>query len=326
MLSKTNTLQVKGSAILMMIIYHLWGCPQKYEAFHPNWYGHPITKALVLCVPIYLFLSGYGMQCGGVFDIKKMYKRISKLYISFWLVFIPFVTLGTIIGYYHKPTSIYEFLNNFLGITYYYNAEWWFFCIYIGQLFAFIFLSRLKIKWYSYLGLMIAVFLVTRAILKTQVDLNFWFEMLLTYLNIFMLGCFFSKYDLFSDNLRMKNLNIFLKYTICVMMIIVSIILRAYSPSVGVVELVSVPLFVWAVCNISEIRSLGRLFVYFGKHSMNLWLLHSFFIFYYLNNLTFISYNPFVQLFLVVAQALICSIAIEYIKTKVSMIYYSNCK
>ena len=49
----------------MMVAYHLCGCPERYNEVHPEWYGSPITKALVLCVPIYLFISGYGYCVAG---------------------------------------------------------------------------------------------------------------------------------------------------------------------------------------------------------------------------------------------------------------------
>lgn len=47
MLTRKNTLQIKGGAIIMMIAYHLCGCPEIYNEMHPNRYGSPIRKPMV---------------------------------------------------------------------------------------------------------------------------------------------------------------------------------------------------------------------------------------------------------------------------------------
>ena len=317
MLSKQNTLQIRGGAIIMMVAYHLCGCPERYNEVHPEWYGSPITKALVLCVPIYLFLSGYGLQCGGAFGLEKLWKRLRKLYQTFWWVFIPFVSVGMFVGYYSLPSSVSDFLMNFWGLTYQYNAEWWFFCIYLGQLLGFLLLSRLNVRWYYYLLIMISIFGGSRFILNKAIDLNFWVEMFLIYLNIFMLGVFFSKFDVFKivDSFLPKN-----KFWIMIcglVGVILSVVMRAYSPSVGIIELVSVPLFVWSInCFSDGLLILKSFFAFFGKHSTNLWLIHSFFIFYYLNHITFVCNSFIISFSIVMIQSLACSLILEYCKTK----------
>lgn len=47
---------------------------------------------------------------------------------------------------------------------------------------------------------------------------------------------------------------------------------------------------------------------------MNLWLLHSFFIFYYLNGLTYVTRNPLVMFLTVVTLSLLSSILINKIR------------
>lgn len=317
MLSKQNTLQIRGGAIIMMVAYHLCGCPEIYNEVHPEWYGSPITKALVLCVPIYLFLSVYGLQCGGAFGFEKLWKRLRKLYQTFGWVFIPFVSVGMFVGYYSLPSSVSDFLMNFLGLTYRYNAEWWFFCIYLGQLLGFLLLSRLNVRWYYYLFIMILLFVGSRFILKSPIDFNFWMEMFLIYVNVFMLGAFFSKFDVFKildDKLPDNKLFILM----CgIFGCVLSIIIRAYSPSVGIVELFSVPLFVWGIKCISDrISEIRCVFSFLGKHSTNLWLIHSFFIFYYLNYITFACNSFIISFSIVMIQSLVCSLILEYCKTK----------
>ena len=52
----------------------------------------------------------------------------------------------------------------------------------------------------------------------------------------------------------------------------------------------------------------GKILLFFGKHSMNLWLVHSFFIFYFLNDISFITNNPLVMFITVLG----CSFAMFY--------------
>ena len=108
MLSKQNSLQIKGIAILCMIIFHLFGFPNRLpEIIHIDWFGSPITKAFQICVPIYLFMAGFGLQCTYQNRNTKwndILNRIKKTYKFFWWVAIPFIILGTIAGYYHIDT------------------------------------------------------------------------------------------------------------------------------------------------------------------------------------------------------------------------------
>ena len=61
----------------------------------------------------------------------------------------------------------------------------------------------------------------------------------------------------------------------------------------------------------------GKILLFFGKHSMNLWLVHSFFIFYFLNGISFITNSPLVMFITVLGCSLLCSIIIELIKSKI---------
>ena len=64
-------------------------------------------------------------------------------------------------------------------------------------------------------------------------------------------------------------------------------------------------------------RGGGKILLFFGKHSMNHWLVHSFFIFYFLNDISFITNNPLVMFITVLGCSLLCSIIIELIQSKI---------
>lgn len=321
MLSKEDTVNIKGAAILMMVAYHLIGCPQKLAEPHPEWFGHPITQAGVLCLPIYVFLSGYGLQCGGAMDIRRLLSRLWKLYTAFWWIAVPFIGLGIAIGYYTMPSSDGIILG-FLGLDYRYNDTWWFFSIYIGQLTGFLAIGRIKTTMCRYAILMAMIFVTTRVILKLDIEV-FMLRMFLIYVNIFMLGCFFAIYDVFGTvnqhiHRIMKKLireNIMMKLIYAAGGVTVALLLRAYFPVVGFAELIAVPLFVWSAYLASTAGgTIYHTMNLFGRHSTNIWLIHAFFIYYYLNGITFVTGNPLVMFLTVVCCSMLCSVCIEHIK------------
>lgn len=324
MLSKQNTLQIKGIAILCMIIFHLFGFPNRLpENIHIDWFGTPITKAFQICVPIYLFMAGYGLQCTYQNRNTKwndILNRIKKTYKFFWWVAIPFIILGTIAGYYHIDTlgGGVELVLNIFGIKSTYNGEWWFFSLYIELLLLFYFISRLNVKWKYYIGIMLLTLIICRMLNKfLPLDdygiIGRHIKMIIIDMNIFMMGSFFSKYDIF--NVIINKID---KYRIgavvCLVSLIVPILVRAYIPLIGITELIFVPVFIIGIVYISKLRFISKYLEFLGKHSMNLWLIHSFFIYYFLNDITFIFNSPIVMFMIVTAMSLFCSLVIEFSK------------
>lgn len=138
-------------------------------------------------------------------------------------------------------------------------------------------------------------------------------KMIIIDVNIFMMGCFFSKYDIF--NIIINKID---KYRIgavvCLVSLIVPILVRAYIPMIGITELIFVPIFILGIVYICKIRFISKNLEFLGKHSMNLWLIHSFFIYYFLNGITFIYNSSIIMLLIVTVLSLTCSLVIEYCK------------
>ena len=59
-LTKDHSIQIKGAAILCMMLFHLFGFPERIPT-SAWWMGMPIIKALQICVPIYLFMAVYAV-------------------------------------------------------------------------------------------------------------------------------------------------------------------------------------------------------------------------------------------------------------------------
>lgn len=78
-MNKTESLQLKGIAILMMLFLHLFNTADRVELCNISiyfWNGKPLVLAMsrvaAFCVPIYLFISGYGLTCS--------YKKLLRIY------------------------------------------------------------------------------------------------------------------------------------------------------------------------------------------------------------------------------------------------------
>ena len=318
-LTKDHSKQIKGAAILCMVLFHLFGFPERIPT-SAWWMGMPIIKALQICVPIYLFMAGYGLQSAaikGKVTWRIIGKRLKKLYLSFWWVAVPFITIGCIIGYYafNAETVFY----NLLGLTASCNGEWWFFSLYAELLVLFYFISKIKLGWKGYLLLMLGLLIFTRALngvlrLDDGIIVERHLKMLLIDLNVFMLGCFFAKFDIFGW-LNEQYFWLYKKTWLAPLFILIPILVRAYLPLIGITELLIVPIFCIGIVNICKTG--GKILFFFGKYSTNLWLIHSFFIFYFLNGIYFVTNNPFVIFITVLGCSLTCSIIVEFMKSKI---------
>lgn len=158
-----------------------------------------IGLACKVCVPIYVFLSGYGLTAvakkSESIQMKQFYiRRFSKLYLNYWLIWILFVPIGIFVfditfnkvyGNHPVEKGLLDFLG-LLNLTgkYGYNPTWWFYsCISVLYiLFPFIY-SSCKNS------------LAAKVILWGSVALIFcpitYIQPIRYYLLTFILGCYF---------------------------------------------------------------------------------------------------------------------------------------
>lgn len=87
--------------------------------------------------------------------------------------------------------------------------------------------------------------------------------------------------------------------------------------------IVMTPLFIYIfVVFFRAIGSANQVFLFFGKHSMSMWLTHSFFCYYYFQTeMLMVSDNAVVDYVLLVAVSLIVSIVIDKIWNYVDKFY-----
>lgn len=311
-ITKNNTLEIKGTAILCMIFYHLFAFPERIpESVVSSWMGNGITKSFQICVSVFIFMAGYGLQCTKTsLSLSNCFNRLRKLYINYWWATIPFIIIGFCIQYY--PLNFRISILNIVGFESTFNGEWWFYSLYIELLIIFYtIIGRLNFNHKSYILFMISLlFFVGIIYIIIPFDLSKTWErhtfLIIRNINIFTLGCYFAKFVFFTH----YN-NSIIKYSIP-FFIIFPLLVRGYLPLTIVTDLFLIPIFIIGVINLPD--KLKKILQYFGKHSMNIWLIHSFFIYHYCKSITFITSNPIIMYFTVTLCSLGCSIAIIHIK------------
>lgn len=175
MFTKENTKQIKGIAIILMMVHHLLTFPDKVPygmGFETLFYisGKEILELIgefsKICVSLYMFMGGYGLYKKTVTEGKqivvenKLAQNILGLYQAYWKVFLIFVPIGFLffgnqeqycvdstVCFRFAEWSLESFLMNFVGMSYSFNSEWWFLWFYLFALFeGYVFIEIFKNK------------------------------------------------------------------------------------------------------------------------------------------------------------------------------------
>lgn len=138
-LSKDESNYIKGIAIILMFTHHLFAFDSRIpdlSALIHVFDSFNIEKLIgvygKLCVPIFLFVSGYGFSVINRIDQSYYFKKVMSIYKSVWLVFLIFIPLCIIVFDVPRVTLNVKFLFlNFFGLSSSFNGEWWFLLPYI---------------------------------------------------------------------------------------------------------------------------------------------------------------------------------------------------
>lgn len=322
-LTKDYSNMVKGMAVLMMIMHHIWGFPDKIPALPLSNIEVQLGAAGKICVSIFMFISGYGLYY--TFEKKetiRVWHRVWNVYKRFWQVFLIFVPVGFL--FLSKPFAVQEFLANLFCLKFSYNQEWWFLGTYIELLLVLpVMLMANQKKYFPYLIVGLSVLLRG---LSGLINLNsggasshiYYF---CYYFPSFFLGLLFCKYSLY-ERFRAVVAKESICLVICLVLTGMAFVVRSKW---GITEMTIVltPLFIYLfVFFFRKIGRVNQVFLFFGKHSMNMWLIHSFFCYYYFQKeMLMVSNNAIVDYVLLVAVSLIVSIVIDKIWNYVDKFY-----
>ena len=352
MFSRDDTKALKGLAVLMMLFHHMAGftdrCPPDFEGFQTLWRGFAEKGLLGAlagfcnnCVSIFFFLGGYGMYL--LWKDKRFHlgKQIKRLYFAYWRVFVLIVPVA-LIFFRRSPdqapalSCIYNIhgarqmfvtlLANFTGFNSTLNNEWWFFKSYLcmmpmGVLFC---LAMKKTKHPAADLLIVCLIDFIRRVVFANIgnttlfsgaSVHYFFSVFLipdTRATMLYLGIVFAKHNLLT---RIKNIFNRLRFSpVYGLAVIVGIFYMRSFLTAEFIDIIYVPLFIAAASVILDsIPPLKKGMIFFGRHSTNFWLLHTFFCYYFYEaaKIVYSTRSPLLDWLILLAFTLGASLVVE---------------
>lgn len=294
MVSKKESLQLKGCAILFMVFLHLFNQKANVDlcAHFLYFMGEPLVaqmaKFTACCVSFYLFLSGYGLFISYQRNPDlKPWKRIKKLYQRFWLIFLIFIPLGSWLRPDKYPGSIRTFIQNVTGWDTSYNGEWWFLFPYILLVLTAVVIFRIleKYSWKVIIPvncLLFALVYLTMRMYRPYLYTNQLINMPLLYLSClssFVWGALFALYDFggwIKERIRLHTPTLQFLWGL---MFFALLFLRIITP-VAALNFAFMLLFVCWFLPLRKAPWAEKLLEKLGAQSTNMWLVHSFLCYY----------------------------------------------
>lgn len=273
-LSKDNVKSLKGIAILLMVYLHLfWNNDIIYVS--------EFAKFANICVPIYVFLSGYGLSRSKKNTLKESLHRISKFYRQYCPIFI--LSVVSLLLFTDLHFRLEEFILNLFCISYSYNHIWWF----IPMYFLLVFLYPTLYRTIEYGDIILVLFLIVKILGKLLLGsyaeyspVNFPDNLfaicnsLSIYLIVFYMGilcgsenrchkvfCLFYMKSL--DAMKMSKKKMFVSFIAIVLIIV-------FCPFAGLLYFILVP-YICLICSCLHIGNWAKIM---GNYSTIIWLFH----------------------------------------------------
>lgn len=362
MFSREDTKALKGIAVVMMLFHHLAAFSNRYpvgfEGFESLWEGFVkdgylanLATNLRLCVAVFFFLGGYGMYKRMEKGKYSLFNSVVGLFKSYWKVFVVFVPVAFI--FFRRSgddinnlctrydvqdlrTLITMVIANFFAVADSINSEWWFIQTYICVMFMGTFYCIVTKKNKYFVVEMFIVFMTdvfARSLLPALQSLdefnrlasNFFYDKLLTLDNpapCFFAGITFAKFDAL---VKIKEQLSKIPCSTLVSLVGVFAVMWCRGFVLGdLFDLVYVIAFTVLVSQFFDgVKPVKKVFGYLGKHSTNIWLVHTFFCYYFLEatKIVYCTRSVWVDLIILLNMSLASSMIIEFIFEKLSLLY-----
>lgn len=349
--TKEHTMQMKGIAIIILLFHHCFLNAQRwatvpYEklATTKGWGYYPISFAPFsshtiqylasfskICVAMFVFMTGYGMWVSYESQKKKttmsnyIKKRMVTLMTGFLIIFVVTEVLAIPTGrfievYGHDFRSVVYMIIDALGLakllgTPLFCLTWWYMSLAIVLIMIFPFVHSImeKYQWV----VVVASIIVPRACgFGQSTDL---FRYLLAY----TLGMYFAQHDLLARiKEKFMEQNVVGKLlSLIVSLIGLAVIIKCRQNAwIGWKYLdfwdgfaamyVIVLSYIYILNGKWIVKGLGFL----GKHSMNIFLIHSFYRDVFFHKFTYSFYYAWLDYIVLMAISLVTSIVLEWFK------------
>lgn len=332
MLTKEDSKMAQGLAILAMVMLHLF-CRVDSLPYSVHLYigGRPLVYYLGLfgdiCVPIYCFCSGYAQYILSQKDSEhysvQRFSRLRKFLLHFALIVLIVSITGLLIGNSAIPGTFETFLGNIFLYRISYNGAWWFVLTYLFLiLLSPVFIQILKNSrqyalYFIAFGSGILYFIsycfeIVRPITIANPLLGwFWRQLLLLGRTQFpfFLGMLYCKCNVIAV-LRQKLEGRWFRLLLLIFAPLGVFLLHCVVPSMFLAPftaLVTLTCFhLW-----KKPQWLRKFFLFFGRHSTNIWLVHMFFYSILFPDLVFRAKEPVLVLLFMLALCIAVSYGID---------------
>lgn len=312
---------------MLLLMHHLFGIQNVlYDDIAVYSYGlvHEVGMISKVCVALFVFLSGYGLtkkNGGEAINIKIFYvERFAKLMPAFWFIWLLFVPIGmlffdrtfeSVYGNHIILKCIIQLfgLQDYAGF-YGFNATWWFMSCIIGLYLLYPYLLKFIQKGYE-LWLLGGSFILMFFHIPHITCLTH-------YLFPFVLGIHCAKGIIVPPRIQ--------KTSILICLIILTSVWRQFGI---VLTGTSVDPFL-AFEIILLFKSIDRkhpkivsALSFTGRHSMNIFMFHTFIYYYYFEDFIYYTRNPLLIFITLLVVCLVISMGIEYLKKK---LHFTQCQ
>lgn len=331
-LSSKDTGIIKGVAICLMLWHHLFPNALYFDGSTAVVFMAFVGK---VCVSLFLLMSGYGLSCQYLkviadaknlkerfgTTIKFIAKRYVKFYTGYWIIFLIFVLFGSVgMGIslesrYETDNIMFPFVVDFFGFMGFrsYNITWWFnrtiLLLYIA--FPILFLLIRKIPYIS-LVLVFCIMLIPKPIAFVN-------EMTICMFPFF-LGMFWAmKIPQGYKITNKRKYFLFLPVSIilcCVLVYFRQNKIIPYFTGVAVDGLLAFVISMLVIMLIRNLPVVNVVFSFLGKHSANMYMVHTFLFFYWFPQFIYAPKYAILIFLLLLSCSLAISLALEFIKTK----------
>lgn len=334
-LQRKDTQMLQGLAVLFMVFLHMFCNHNENGMYMPlfNIMEVPVSFYLAqlcdCCVMIFAFCSGYGHSVSSSSTLDSRIRKLTKLYINYWIVIAIFISLGVVLGKLSSEISVIKLLLSIPGL-YLFNKSHWYLSTYailvllsgaiisktqkspkVVLLGSFIcYLLGIYLRFYVNAGsdivnmylFMIGAFLMTlfEYVLGVLFGIKKWLS------NIYEVFAQVNKYVLWP-----LLLLTIMAITIVHGKFFGNIIISAFSGLIIIIVF-----SYWRKGKLWE-----QFFVSIGKHSTNIWLVHMYFTSYYFSEFVFKTKYVCTTYITAITISVIVSFAIKQIQKEIILLF-----
>lgn len=270
-----------------MLFYHLFFMKQNVEQCSSFFYINGVglvnyISRMANPVPIFMMLSGYGLYAVYKKGDKHRWSRLLKLMIHYWIILLIFVSIGLFLYPNKYPGSISNIISNITAFHTTYNGEHWFIFPYILLAISspFIFKACDKYNISYVLGISFILYLGSCFLISRYGD-RYLFTNMLVYHPVlycsllfdFILGAIACK----CGWLNRSNNKILRQWA---WGILLSLCIIRCLFTTGAFHNLFLFAFIWIWQQTTRPKWIDKTLAHLGKHSMNMWLIHTFFCYY----------------------------------------------